>query len=87
MGRKKGSKNKQSDAEKSCEVLSVNFQEVYSDSIASEIEVINTEIIANAIDNLLQAELAKLEGMKEPMKSSTASNLKKYYDAQRKAKE
>lgn len=41
------------------------------------------EIVTDAIDQLLQAELAKIEDMKEPGKSSTAENLKRYYDAQR----
>jgi hypothetical protein len=41
------------------------------------------EVITDAIDELLKAELAKIEDMKEPGKSSTAENLKRYYDAQR----
>lgn len=55
--------------------------------IAESTEAVETINISDAIDNLLNAELAKIEGMKEPGKSSAAFNLKRYYDAQRKSKQ
>ena len=41
------------------------------------------EAVTDAIDELLQFELAKLDEVKEPAKQAMAVNLKRYYDAQR----
>ena len=42
------------------------------------------EVVTDAIDELLQTELAKLEGVKEPAKQAMTKNLNQYYKAQRK---
>ena len=44
------------------------------------------EAIKDAFDELLICGLASIEHMEEPGKSSAAENLRRYYEAQRKAK-